>query len=404
MDTLDQIQTIDDYFAAYSSFHVRKASELLDPLHVPGRDPLPCFSELFRQPFEPQAHVISAAIKMLDETRRGMIVSECGTGKTLMGMLTIHKHAQQSVRKGGRKGNYRAIVLCPDHLISKWRDELEEMIPGVKVTMFDAAGKGCKHLITDMSRLYQSVRGPKGHWRKPRGAEWYILGRDQAKLMPARSGLGTKRKGFGRRVIEAGSSRKFVVDLEDENGNKKRTIARRWVCPSCGKPIVDKNGAPINVPKSTKLLTCDGKFGREIPEPDRKECGLDRSQWRKELAQLPAGRVVEQKGKRWRICECKEPLWQFTAKPKRWPPAMFIAKKMPKAFDYLIVDELHEQKSDSSAQATACGKLISSTRYCLGMTGTLIGGYADHLFPLLFRMSADRLIEEGFEWAKATAS
>ncbi len=45
---------------------------------------------------------------------------------------------------------------------------------------------------------------------------------------------------------------------------------------------------------------------------------------------------------------------------------MFIAKKMPGAFTYLVVDELHEQKSDSSAQATACGKLISATRYCLG--------------------------------------
>jgi superfamily II DNA or RNA helicase len=94
MDDLDQIQTIDDYFREFSHFHVRKATELLEPLHVPGRDPLPAFGELFRQPFEPQAHVISAAIKMLDETRRGMIVSECGTGKTLMGMLTFHKHAQ----------------------------------------------------------------------------------------------------------------------------------------------------------------------------------------------------------------------------------------------------------------------------------------------------------------------
>ena len=27
---------------------------------------------------------------------------------------------------------------------------------------------------------------------------------------------------------------------------------------------MDKNGAPINVPGSSKLLTCDGKFGREI--------------------------------------------------------------------------------------------------------------------------------------------
>ncbi len=150
-------------------------------------------------------------------------------------------------------------------------------------------------------------------------------------------------------------------------------------------------------------MTCDGKFAREIPEPDRKECGLDRSQHRKQLAEVPAGRVIEEKGKRWRVCECKEPLWQFTAKPKRWPPAMFIAKKMPKAFTYLIVDELHEQKSDSSGQATACGKLISSTRYCLGMTGTLIGGYANHLYPLLFRMGAERLREEGFEWGRDMA-
>ncbi|HEY2049484.1 MAG TPA: hypothetical protein VGH03_09080, partial [Caulobacteraceae bacterium] len=40
------------------------------------------------------------------------------------------------------------------------------------------------------------------------------------------------------------------------------------------------------------------------------------------------------------------------------------------------------------AQANACGKLISATRSTLGLTGTLIGGYANHLFPLLMRMSA----------------
>ena len=66
MNNLDQIQTIDDYFREFSHFHVKKATELLQPLHVPGRDPLPDFSELLRQPFEPQAHVIAAAIKMLD--------------------------------------------------------------------------------------------------------------------------------------------------------------------------------------------------------------------------------------------------------------------------------------------------------------------------------------------------
>lgn len=32
------------------------------------------------------------------------------------------------------------------------------------------------------------------------------------------------------------------------------------------------------------------------------------------------------------------------------------------------------------------------------MTGTLIGGYARNLFPLLFRFNPGDMIDEGFEW------
>ncbi len=84
MNDLAQIQTIDDCFREFSHFHVRKATELLRPLHTPGRDSLPDFSNATRQPFEGQAHIIAAAIKMLDETR-GLIIAEPGAGKTLMG-------------------------------------------------------------------------------------------------------------------------------------------------------------------------------------------------------------------------------------------------------------------------------------------------------------------------------
>ncbi len=44
MNNLDQM-TIDDYFREFSHFHVKKATELLEPLHVPGQDPLPDFSD-----------------------------------------------------------------------------------------------------------------------------------------------------------------------------------------------------------------------------------------------------------------------------------------------------------------------------------------------------------------------
>jgi superfamily II DNA or RNA helicase len=115
MNNLDQM-TIDDYFREYSHFHVKKATELLQPMHTPGQDPVPDFSAATRQPFEPQAHVIAAAVKMLDETRRGMLVADPGSGKTLMGMLTIHQHAQRSVRKGGCNGSFSVNGCAPSHL------------------------------------------------------------------------------------------------------------------------------------------------------------------------------------------------------------------------------------------------------------------------------------------------
>jgi hypothetical protein len=77
MNNLDHM-TIDDYFREFSHFHVKKATDLLQPLHVPGVDPLPDFGDVTRQPFEAQAHVIAASIKMLDETRRGMVPRSAG--------------------------------------------------------------------------------------------------------------------------------------------------------------------------------------------------------------------------------------------------------------------------------------------------------------------------------------
>ena len=44
MNNLD-LMTIDDYFREYSHFHVKKATELLKPLHTPGQDPLPDYSD-----------------------------------------------------------------------------------------------------------------------------------------------------------------------------------------------------------------------------------------------------------------------------------------------------------------------------------------------------------------------
>jgi hypothetical protein len=50
-------------------------------------------------------------------------------------------------------------------------------------------------------------RGPRRQGGRP-PAEWYILGRDQAKYLPARAGLGNRRAGFDGQGFEGGSSRR----------------------------------------------------------------------------------------------------------------------------------------------------------------------------------------------------
>ena len=51
----------------------------------------------------------------------------------------------------------------------------------------------------------------------------------------------------------------------------------------------------------------------------------------------------------------------------------------------------------------ACGKLIASVRHTLALTGTIIGGYANHLFPLMIRLNPRTLRDEGYEWGKDLA-
>jgi SNF2 family DNA or RNA helicase len=71
-------------------------------------------------------------------------------------------------------------------------------------------------------------------------------------------------------------------------------------------------------------------------------------------------------------------------------------------FDLLIVDEGHEYKGPGSAQGQAMGVLAAHARKVLLLTGTLMGGYADDLFSLLFRLLPGRMIEDGYRPAKGS--
>lgn len=176
--------------------------------------------------------------------------------------------------------------------------------------------------------------------RRERGASlWCIIGRDRAKL-------GFKRAdGFARRRAK----------YKDQDGNHKIGVVP--CCPQCGQPVVNKEGVLITPDARKKPLFCQTTRGKD------------------------------------RICGAA--LWQASPELRRMEPAKLIHKKLKGFFDYLILDEIHEEKSADSAQANAAGSLIAAAKKVIAMTGTLVGGYAEHIRPLLFRLAPRSLVAEG---------
>ncbi|MGC2299074.1 MAG: DEAD/DEAH box helicase, partial [Acidobacteriaceae bacterium] len=94
-------------------------------------------------------------------------------------------------------------------------------------------------------------------------------------------------------------------------------------------------------------------------------------------------------------------LWQADGKKvRRFAPVDFIGRYMPNFFDYAIADEVHELKGDT-AQGNALGTLAGCAQRTVVLTGTLLGGYADELFNILFRLQPAKMVGEGFECGEA---
>jgi hypothetical protein len=75
--------------------------------------------------------------------------------------------------------------------------------------------------------------------------------------------------------------------------------------------------------------------------------------------------------------------------PRRYALARYVARRMKGAFDCLIIDEAHEYRSADSLQAAAALTLATAIPRAICLTGTLLGGYASHLYNVLLIVSPE---------------
>ena len=327
--------TQDEYLTGWAQALGAQLEAVVVPRVKAGTGAPASWSVLKRRPMPAQADVIRATAETCLALGRMYLVGETGTGKTLMGATAMWHLMTELI---GRSG-FRAVVMCPDHLLDKWHREILATIPGAVVRRINS--------WKDVLALRQERH------QRPTQPTYFLIGRDRSKLSY-----------YSRPAAR--------WDTESAIGRQARGA---WRCPDCGKVLIDPD---------TELLWEDSAMSR--PRLKNRWC--------------PACHGTEDKPptiKR-RPASGQGLLWMADGKRlRRMSPAQLIHRYLKGFFDVLFADELHELKGET-AQGDALGAIVSVVPYAIGGTGTLNGGYATHQHFLGFRLHPWTMVADGLSY------
>ena len=345
---MQSLDTIHDYLRSHSDEIGERILSSYPALHGADEAPSPLLSRMVRVPYPAQTLAIMGVSKRWQLARNANVVAECGAGKTLIALGSMLVHS------AGRP--FSGLVMAPPHLVEKWARETFLTLPQVRVFLIDDMRNGGDptqpHGINEVRlRRGEIVReglhtslaelrrlGRKGWRRVCPGTTIFCIGREKAKLSY-----------FWKHCYGKSRSGRYLGSLTN---------------PDTGCPV-ETDGVRLSA------LDFEKKRLHEIVEGSK------------------AGTT--------KYCA----LWQADCnKIARMAPAEYMGRYMPEWWDYAIADEIHQLAGDT-AQGNALGVLNKTARRFLGLTGTLLSGYADDLFNTLFRTDAKRMTEDGYEWGSA---
>ncbi|QFX96235.1 DEAD/DEAH box helicase [Acidithiobacillus thiooxidans] len=435
MDFHVQEMPMTEFMGRFSGQLFEKAKNFLDPEYQHG-DPQHAHIAarldsigMLRQPFPAQREVIEAgSVHLYEEQAKTIVLSQdMGTGKTLCGStIAIMGERPQ-----------RVIVVVPPHLVGKWARELEITFPQVVVHKINHAGA-----IEVLEKAYQKNPGP------PKIPEFWIIGRVRLRMsyriepatlirrkkgnggwyhthhycpdcggtvmMPApkedkdkESSIGDMTLYSGNADGEAGPAHSFCH--ADEAWLSKRRTCQHVLYPSdpykvtqgCGAALWKATRLHQKSPEETlstalsalpglgkvtiqKLMTHDGQTVRHILRD------LSNGDIHPALAQLLKPAAIKK-------VRSYLDRTGFTVGDGNYAPVEYIKRKMRRGwFDVALFDELHELKGDNTAQGVAFGILSGCCKKTIGLTGTLVDGYAASLHPLLFRSDPESMLRLGY--------
>ena len=340
---------LDDYLVEHGPAILRYLGQELPARHTAEDEDDPRLNSLNRSPFPAQGLVMQGLAKAVAAQGAVILSGEMGVGKTLMmaGVAYLRHQAP-----------FRALVICPPHLVQKWAREVEGTIPGSRVQIIRS--------FSEMVRL-RRLEGTR-----PVGPEFYVMARSRMARSAslAFGGVPTRLRG----------------ELAAQFG----TDFMGYRCPDCGEFLVTlKEEADEDGDASIQVWTAP--FVKVIRKSNERCPSCKTVLWAPAV-EAEANRQSFMRG---------EP-GSAPSDKRYFRPYQFVKQHLRGVFDTLIVDEVHEYKGDTN-RGSAMGTLAAACKDVIMGTGTILGGYASHLAYILFRTNATKLVEAGFTFGEVQA-
>lgn len=220
------VQDLGSFLSRHSASLLKHVSESFPPvIKKPGELP-----ELLRKPLGKQALAITAAAEALAKHKTAIVVGEMGSGKSFIAAATAAKVSQ------------RALILCPPHLVEKWRDEINKTTPDAEVVIAET--------ISDLETARAASRNNPGK------KIFVVMSRERAKL-----GAPFVNAGI---VFKRGIPR--CVHCNEIVTGKNGDVPGRLAAEKLQRPVCSNCQTPLYAPDPSKVRRKDGSVRYPLAE------------------------------------------------------------------------------------------------------------------------------------------
>lgn len=431
-----EFKDMDDYFMKYGNSLISNLEKKLNPL-VELKDTVEEIAFLKKRFFPQQAAIVNGLIECMNHSSYAFVNEDMGCGKTLQGMGVPEGYFNRmfintldcsigTIYKDSSITKYRNIIMCPPHLVKKWKEAIETDIPYARVVVI----RGLKELC----RL-------RKQGKERTGKEFYIMSKETGKLSYTYIPLPTQYKKKQASVTvcsKCGKPRPVTMPITCDCGCREWVLKfcgfqdKGLICPECDqllypadveRYIPDKEKMPLQ-PSDFAMQTvanhicrnCGTTLWQPACEPVnrtltfrpikiRKKKWIRMTHWSNMAKKNKKSVWVHENWKDVYIQENRlsedEISYPKVTGVRKYAPSRFIKKYLKGFFDFAIFDEAHEYKGGGSAQGMAMHDLVKASKWQLALTGTIAGGYANHFFYLLFRLDPGKMRSMGYTFDAA---